>query len=427
MIVAVRAGASMRAVARVHGVSLSTVQWWARRAGERPLDQVDWTDQPPVPARIQRTEAVVEDLILARRRELKATSDLGEYGARAIHHALVARAHARSPSVRTIGRILARRGALDAGRRFRRPPPPAGWYLPAVAERGVELDSVDTIEGLALEGGVQLEVLTIVSLHGGLPGAWPHLLVTAKTAVAALIAHWRMFGLPMYAQFDNDTIFTGTHRWRDALGRVVRTCLHLGVTPVFAPPQESGFQAAIENFNGRWHAKVWARFHHDSLATLQARSHRYLRAYRARVATRIESAPRASIVPGRLAARPAGTASRDGDLHSADLGDWDGDPACAHVPGGSLVATSSGPLRARPRHWDHSRPCASAPRADRSTAPPGDLVCLSFETVSRVTERLWHLLTNRVFSDREVMTPGRSTHALSHCCRGPRATGSCPD
>jgi hypothetical protein len=67
---------------------------------------------------------------------------------------------------------------------------------PAVAGRRAELDSFDTIEGLALEGGVQLEVLTVVSLHGGLPGAWPQPLVTAKTAVSALVEHWRMFGLP---------------------------------------------------------------------------------------------------------------------------------------------------------------------------------------------------------------------------------------
>lgn len=291
MIVAVRAGVSMRAVARAHGVSLSTVQWWARRAEHLPVDQVDWRDRPSVPERTQRTASAVEDWILALRRDLKDTSDLGEYGARAIHHELVAGDHARIPSVRTIGRILARRGALDAGRRLRRPPPPPGWYLPAVAGRRTELDSFDTIEGLALEGGVQLEVLTVVSLHGGLPGAWPHPLVTAKIAVDALVEHWRLFGLPTYAQFDNDSIFTGTHRWRDALGRVVRTCLSLGVIPIFAPPQESGFQAAIENFNGRWQAKVWARFHHDSLEELHARSHRYLRAYRARATTRIETAP----------------------------------------------------------------------------------------------------------------------------------------
>ncbi|MGH9895856.1 MAG: hypothetical protein ACREA0_28495, partial [bacterium] len=155
-----------------------------------------------------------------------------------------------------------------------------------------------------------LEVLNVVSLHGGLPGSWPQPLVTAKTAVEALIEHWREFGRPAYAQFDNDTIFQGGHRGQDVLGRVVRTCLQLDVIPVFAPPQESGFQAAIENFNGRWQAKVWARFHHESLSDLQERSRRYVSAYQTRAAARIEAAPTRRPFPASwqpdLQARPEG-------------------------------------------------------------------------------------------------------------------------
>ncbi len=252
MVAAVRAGRSMRAVARAHGVRLSTVQWWVGRAGDRALDRVDWSDRSPIARKVNRTESPVEDLVLGLRRELKETSDLGEYGARAIHRELVARGHALVPSVRTIGRILERRGALDAGRRIRRPPPPPGWYLPEVAGDRAELDSFDTVEGLALEGGIRLEVLTVVSLHGGLPGSWPQPLVTANTTIEALLEHWRAFVRPSYAQFDNDPTFQGGHHGRDALGRFVRTCLRLDVIPVFVSPQESGFQAAIENFNGRW-------------------------------------------------------------------------------------------------------------------------------------------------------------------------------
>jgi len=311
MVAEVRAGASMRAVARAHEVSLSTVQWWCRRAGERPVDRVDWSDRSPIPGKVQRTDSVVEDLVLVLRRELKETSDLGEYGARALHRELVARGQALVPSVRTIGRILERRGSLDAGRRIRRTPPPQGWYLPEVAAGRAELDSFDIVEGLALAGGVRLEVLNVISLHGGLPGSWPQALVTAKTAVEALGAHWREFGRPAYAQFDNDMIFQGGHRGQDVLGRVVRTCLRLDVIPVFAPPQESGFQAAIENFNGRWQGKVWARFHHASLAALQERSRRYVHAYRTRAAARIEAAPTRWPFPAAwqpdLQAHPVGT------------------------------------------------------------------------------------------------------------------------
>jgi hypothetical protein len=142
MVAKVRAGASMRAVARLHRVSLSTVQWWARRAGDLALDKVDWGNRSPIPARNARTAAAVEDLVLMLRRELKERSALGEYGAR-----------------------------------------------------------------------------------------------------------------------------------------------------------EPGFQAAIENFNGRWQAKVWSRFHHNSLAGLQAQSRCYIRAYRQRAAARIDDAPKRRSFP----------------------------------------------------------------------------------------------------------------------------------
>ncbi len=82
--------------------------------------------------------------MLIVRRQLKETSDLGEYGAKAIHRELTARGQVAVPAVRTIGRILERRGALDARRRLRRPPPPPGWYLPDVAARRVELDSFES-------------------------------------------------------------------------------------------------------------------------------------------------------------------------------------------------------------------------------------------------------------------------------------------
>jgi hypothetical protein len=242
----------MRAVARTHHVSLSTVQLWVARAGDLPLDRVEWSDRAPLPLRTQRSKPALEDRVLRLRRELKETSDLGEYGARAIHRQWLARGYREPPSVRTIGRILERRGALDSRRRIRRNPPPPGWYLPDVAQEKAELDSFDIVEGLALAGGRRVEVLNVVSLHGGLPGAWPQSLVTSKTTVQALLQHWHEFGLPGYAQFDNDTIFQGSHSAPDALGRVVRVCLQLGVSAVFAPPRESGFQAAIENFNGRW-------------------------------------------------------------------------------------------------------------------------------------------------------------------------------
>lgn len=291
MVSAVRCGISQRAVARQFRVSLSTVQYWVHRAAGKRLDRVDWTDRPSIPRRTRRTVRAIEDTVVTVRRELKEASVLGEYGAPAIRDELHRRDMATVPSVRTIGRILLRRGVLEGCPRVRRPAPPPGWYLPEVAQGHAELESFDVIEGLVILHGPQVDVLTSITLHGGEPDAWPTEGLTARLIADLLVSHWRVVGLPAYAQFDNETRFHGPHHYPDVISRVVRVCLSLGVTPVFVPPQEMGFQAAIESFNGRWQAKVWARFHHESLAALQDRSATYGATARARTTARREGAP----------------------------------------------------------------------------------------------------------------------------------------
>lgn len=288
----VRAGCSARRVALRFGISLSNVQHWLARAGTTRLDRVNWDDLssgPALPA--NRTAPAIEDAILAARRSLR-DSALGECGASAIQ-ALLARSsplcgHAL-PGVRTIGRVLERRGLLDARSRTRRPPPKRGWYLPEVACRKAELDSFDGVEGLVIVGGTDVEVLNVMSLHGSLPGSWPGEILRTDRVLECLLEHWRLHGLPAYAQFDNATLFQGPHHYLDTLGRVARLCLQLGVTPVYAPVRETGFQAGIESYNNRWQQKVWQRFVHRDLPGVCVCSREYVAAYRAKNTALIEA------------------------------------------------------------------------------------------------------------------------------------------
>jgi hypothetical protein len=292
MVAAVRQGRSLRSVAREFRVSLRTVQVWFARAQGQRLDRTDWSDRPRGGRRSAcATASATEDRVVRLRRQLKDQSPLGEFGAQAIHRELQRLRVSPLPSVRTIGRILLRRGQLDGRRRVRRPPPPVGWYLPPVAARTAELESFDFVEGLVIRGGIDVMVLNAISLHGGLGSSWVESSWTAKQTVPTLVDHWRQHGLPHYAQFDNDTIFQGAHQWPDTFGRVTRMCLQLGVVPVFVPPRETGFQAAIESYNGRWQAKVWRRFEHKSLTTLREHSDRYVAAARTRSAARQDAAP----------------------------------------------------------------------------------------------------------------------------------------
>jgi transposase len=310
MVAAVRRGQSLRAVAERFAVGVATVAHWVERAKGQRLDRVDFSDRSRAPHKTRRTDLAVEDLVLQTRSDL-AHGDLGAVGADAIHEALLSRPAVVVPSVRTINRILGRRGALDGRTRTRRPPPPKGWYLPDVASDQAELDSFDIVEGLVIKGGPHVEVLNAVSLHGGLAASWPvESPVTSTLTVQTLVGHWREVGLPGYAQFDNDMIFHGTHRYPDALGRVLRLCLSLQVAPVLVPPRETGFQAMIESYNGWWQAKVWSRFEHRDLADLNGHSQRYVAALRRQRAARIEAAPERRAFPAgwklNLKKRPRG-------------------------------------------------------------------------------------------------------------------------
>ncbi len=295
MVKLVRDGSSSRNAARQMGVSLSHVQYWVRRTAGIRLDRVDWKDRPGgLSKAANRTSKAQEDSILQTRKAL-CLSALGEWGAQAIHAQLTASHDGLQPpvpSVRTIGRVLARSGLLDGRQRTRRAPPPRGWYLPLLAAREAELDSFDIVEGLVIQGAVEVEVFNAMSLHGRLAGSWPQGRFTAQHVMACLLEHWQIHGLPHYAQFDNAPLFQGAISYADTLGRVVRLCMQLGVTPVFAPPRETGFQAAIESYNARWQAKVWQRFMHADMAALNVRSAAYVEACQLKAATLVEAASR---------------------------------------------------------------------------------------------------------------------------------------
>lgn len=296
MVHAVRMGLSMRSVALSFGVSVGSVALWVGRAHGQRLDRVDFSDAKPGRA-TNRLPAPLERRILRARQQLR-TSVLGEYGAQAIARELAARRPTEHlPSRATIHRVLVRHGAVDSAHRQRRPPPPKGWHLPEVAQARAELDSFDFIEDLKIASGPLVSILTATSLHGALADAWPMTQPTARHTLDRLLQRWRQEGLPGYAQFDNDTVFQGTHRFADSLGRVIRLCLALGVTPVFAPPREPGFQNAIEGFNALWQAKVWRRHQVAALEHLEHLSAAYIAAYRGKTASRAEAAPHRRPVP----------------------------------------------------------------------------------------------------------------------------------
>jgi hypothetical protein len=291
MVQAVRNGQAIRSVAQKFHVSKTTVERWNNHAKGKRLDRVDWNDQQNESVNpVNRSDENVEQCVMALRKQLKEESPLGEHGADAILREMKQRECPKPPARATINRILKRYGELDGRRRKRFKVPPPGWYLKPLARKLAELDQFDYIEDLCIEGGKTFQVLNGISLHGGMVGSWPMCRMTAENTVQKMIEFWNEFGLPDYAQFDNSTVFQGS-RWPDSLGKVIRCCLSLNVIPVFVPPRETGFQASIENDNGRWQRGVWERFRFENLNDVQRQSAVYVEAMRNKNWERHEAAP----------------------------------------------------------------------------------------------------------------------------------------
>jgi transposase-like protein len=291
MVEAVRRGKSLQRVANEYHVAKATVSFWVKRAKDKRLDRTDWTDRSSgqeMPH--NRTATHIEQCVLRLRKYLKENSPLGEHGADAIKDEMERLGCIHPLSRPTINRILPRNGMFDGKRRQWRPPPPTGWYLPDVANGLAELDQFDFVEDLCLEGSRFVHVFNGISLHGRLVMSCPESQMRAENTVRNLILFWKEFGLPNYAQFDNSSIFLGAH-WADSLGRVSRFCLSLGVIPVFVPPHETGFQASIESYNGRWQKGVWQRFRFENLNAVQLQSEKYVKATRDKNASRRDATP----------------------------------------------------------------------------------------------------------------------------------------
>jgi hypothetical protein len=228
-----RRGVGLREVARQFRITLSCVQYWMARAGGRRLDRVDFHDQAHRPKQPPHTlpSDLVRQIVHLRHR-LRHRDALGEYGPVAILRTLRAESPSGAPlpSRTTIANVLKRQGLVEPARRMRRPAPPPGWHLPDVAAARAELDSFDVIEGLVIQGVGEIQILNTISLHGGLCGSFLHPTVTARFTQISLLAHWQAYGLPAYAQFDNDLRFHGPHHHPDRLGSVALFCLGVGVT-----------------------------------------------------------------------------------------------------------------------------------------------------------------------------------------------------
>jgi len=99
--------------------------------------------------------------------------------------------------------------------------------------------------------------------------------------IGFLIQYWRNNPLPRYLQVDNGMYFIGDFKYPRRFSRFIRLCLYVGIEVVFINPKCPWMNGSIENFNGWFEEKFWAKETFTSLEDMCAKSMHFVEQYNA--------------------------------------------------------------------------------------------------------------------------------------------------
>ena len=97
--------------------------------------------------------------------------------------------------------------------------------------------------------------------------------------IGFLIQYWRNNPIPRYLQVDNGMYFLGDFKYPRRFSRFVRFCLYVGVEVVFINPKCPWMNGSIENFNGWFDEKFWAKETFTNLEDMRAKSTHFVGQY----------------------------------------------------------------------------------------------------------------------------------------------------
>jgi putative transposase len=236
-------------------------KWWGRYLQAGPDGLYDLTRAHHHVA--QRISPELERTILSIRRRLQAhASPATRYsltGATAIRAELKVLGIRPLPCERTIERVLQRNG-LTAPRVRLAPLLPRQDYPGPQARASNQLHEVDLVGPIYLKGSGHRYYIWVGK--DAFDGAVCLRLADSRRmdeVLAFLGECWKDLGLPEQVQLDNARELCGWGPAARTLSRVIRLCLHFGVSPVFIPKGEPQFNGSVEDFNGWFQPRLFDR------------------------------------------------------------------------------------------------------------------------------------------------------------------------
>jgi len=219
--------------------------------------------------KLNKTDYDMEQVILETR-EYLTSKPYYQYGPQAVYYALSQKG-IEPPPVWTIARIFKRHNITNSKRKTAYIPKgkayPYGNY--ALCQ---QMDFVGP-RYLRSKTRFYFHNLICCDTHFSQVSVYDN--QSAENVCKSLIRFWKAAGLPDFLQMDNYLSFWGSLIRPNALGKVIRLCLHFGVIPIFIPVREPWRNGIIEHFNQKMQSAVLSAGEYTSIQELQTASNRF--------------------------------------------------------------------------------------------------------------------------------------------------------
>jgi transposase InsO family protein len=228
-------------------------KWAARYASDDPAWCANRSRKPL--SSPQRTAAEIEEAVKMVRLSLY---NQGLFcGDQAVRWELKDLGITPLPSLRTINRILDRRGLTH--RRTGRYEPKGTPYPKLPASWPNQTHQLDLIGPCYLTAPLRFYSLNVVDVAINRCGVEPVPSKSGQSVLDAIWAVWRRMGIPEHLQVDNEMAFYGSPTHPRGLGPLLRLCLLHGVHLWFIPFGEPWRNGVVEKFNDHYRQKFLSK------------------------------------------------------------------------------------------------------------------------------------------------------------------------
>lgn len=288
-----------REIVKRLGRSLSWLKKWKHRFEQHGWAGLKGQSRAPHVAGRGYDERARRAVIAARRRLERRT--VGLIGAQAIQREMEASGWkcAAIPSRATIKRILHDAGITGHST------DPLAYFPHPFSTANYRLQQMDWTEKV-LAGGTKVYAFHSIDVDSKQMSQTLARDKRVTTVRQHLLKTWAFLGIPDGLQLDNDAAFCGGYKVQRVFGACVRTCLFVGVEPIFIPVREPKRNGIVERLNGLWSQSFWKRNHFRSFAQVQRAQPRFELWYTQTYleATTSEPDPRRRLTPQDLLALP---------------------------------------------------------------------------------------------------------------------------